>query len=385
MDKKKTENTDVEKAEVKTPAPEKAEAKAPETEKTAKTPPPKSAAAKKPVAKKPAAKKPATPAEDAANKLVVSSSPHFHSTENIPRIMHTVIMALFPAMAVSIYLFGLRALLLMVVCLVVCLGSEYVVAKIRKKPIRVYDGSAAITGILLALMLPPGFPIYGAVLGSLFSIVVGKMLFGGLGYNIFNPALIGRAFLQATYPVLITTWVDPGAVINAVDAISAATPLALMKFGGHHTGLGALFFGNVAGSLGETSAIAILIGGLYLRYKGYINWKLPLGYLGSIAFFATIFWIYDPSTYASPFFHVMAGGAMLGAWFMVTDMVTTPVTPCGQWIFAISAGFLTIIIRLFGGLPEGVMYSILFMNAFVPLINRHTKPKVFGKLKAKKA
>ncbi len=347
-----------------------------------------------PAAKKaaPAPKKPAPAAKKAGAdsgpkgpKLVISSSPHFQTRENIPRIMHTVIMALFPAMAVSIYLFGLRALLLMVVCLVVSLGAEYAVQKIRKHPVRIYDGSAAITGLLLALMLPPGFPIYGAVLGSLFAIVVGKMLFGGLGYNIFNPALIGRAFLQATYPVLITTWVKPGAVINAVDAISAATPLALMKFGGHHTSLWALFFGNVAGSLGETSALAILIGGLYLRYKGYINWKLPLGYLGSIAFFATIFWIANPAKYASPFFHVMAGGAMLGAWFMVTDMVTSPVTPLGQWIFAIGAGFLTIIIRLFGGLPEGVMYSILFMNAFVPLINRHTKPKVFGEIKAKKA
>jgi len=341
--------------------------------------------AKKAPPKKAPPKKAAAVPEAPAHKLVISSSPHFQTTENIPRIMYTVITALIPAMAVSIYMFGPRALLLMLVCVVVCLVSEYAMQKIRKKSLRVHDGSAAITGILLALMLPPGFPIYGAVLGSLFSIVVGKMLFGGLGYNIFNPALIGRAFLQATYPVLITTWVDPGAVINAVDAISAATPLALMKFGGHHTGLGALFFGNVAGSLGETSAIAILIGGLYLRYKGYINWKLPLGYLGSIAFFATIFWIADPSKYASPFFHVMAGGAMLGAWFMVTDMVTTPVTPCGQWIFAIGAGFLTIIIRLFGGLPEGVMYSILFMNAFVPLINRHTKPKVFGELKKQKA
>ncbi|MFQ5480264.1 MAG: RnfABCDGE type electron transport complex subunit D [Thermodesulfobacteriota bacterium] len=376
MDKDKTKNADdKEKVEAKAePAPSKA---AP----AAKAPVKKAAA--KPAAK--ATVKKAAAEDEAASKLVISSSPHFATTENIPRIMYTVVTALIPAMAVSVYLFGPRALLLMLVCVVVCLGSEYAMQKARKKSVRVHDGSAAITGILLALMLPPGFPIYGAVLGSLFSIVIGKMLFGGLGYNIFNPALIGRAFLQATYPVLITTWVDPGAVINAVDAISAATPLAMMKFGGEHTGLGALFFGNTAGSLGETSAIAILIGGLYLRYKGYINWKLPLGYLGSIAFFAAIFWIYDSSTYASPLFHVMAGGAMLGAWFMVTDMVTTPVTPYGQWIFAIGAGFLTIIIRLFGGLPEGVMYSILFMNAFVPLINRHTKPKVFGELKTKKA
>ncbi len=399
MDKDKTKNKAGEEKEgakpaLKADAPAKSKAVSAGSEGSAKKPasePPvkkvaakKSVAGAKPAAKAPAKKAPAAPAEP-PHKLVVSSSPHFQTTENIPRIMYTVVVALIPAMAVSIYLFGLRALMLILVSVFVCLVSEYAMQRIRKKPMRVHDGSAVITGILLALMLPPGFPVYGVVLGALFSIVVGKMLFGGLGYNIFNPALIGRAFLQATYPVLITTWVDPGAVINAVDAISAATPLALMKFGGHHTALGALFFGNVAGSLGETSAIAILIGGLYLRYKGYINWKLPLGYLGSIAFFATIFWIADPSKYASPFFHVMAGGAMLGAWFMVTDMVTTPVTPVGQWIFAIGAGFLTIIIRLFGGLPEGVMYSILFMNAFVPLINRHTKPKVFGELKAKKA
>ncbi len=400
MDKEKTKKADTDgsteakpTAEVKTSAkkaPAKTGAKIPVKKAPAKSAAegdvknaPAKTGGKAPVKKAPAKKAPAE-ADESASKLVISSSPHFQTTENIPRIMYTVVTALIPAMAVSVYLFGLRVLMLMAVCVVVCLVSEYAMQKARKKSVRVHDGSAAITGILLALMLPPGFPIYGAVLGSLFSIVIGKMLFGGLGYNIFNPALIGRAFLQATYPVLITTWVDPGAVINAVDAISAATPLAMMKFGGEATGLGALFFGNTAGSLGETSAIAILIGGLYLRYKGYINWKLPLGYLGSIAFFAAIFWIYDSSTYASPFFHVMAGGAMLGAWFMVTDMVTTPVTPCGQWIFAIGAGFLTIIIRLFGGLPEGVMYSILFMNAFVPLINRHTKPKVFGELKAKK-
>ncbi len=317
------------------------------------------------------------PAAEKKATLIVSSSPHMLSGESVPKIMHTVIMALIPAMAAAVYFYGFRALLLLVVCIVTCLATEYGVQKLRNKPIKVYDGSAAITGILLALMLPPSFPVTGAILGSLFAIGIGKQLFGGLGYNTFNPALIGRAFLMATYPVFITFWVEPHSA-PSVDAISAATPLALMKF--EHTFVPHLdlFFGNVAGSLGETSALAVLIGGLFLRFKGYVNWRLPLGYLGSIAFFSGIFWLYDSSVYPDPLFHLLAGGAMLGAWFMVTDMVTSPVTPLGQWIFVIAAGLLVVIIRLFGGLPEGVMYSILFMNAFVPLIDRHTRPKVFG-------
>ncbi len=311
-------------------------------------------------------------------RLIVSSSPHFLDTESIPKIMHTVVTALVPAMAASVYFFGWRALLLIVVCVCACLFTEWAFQKYRKKPIKIYDGSAVITGILLALTLPPGFPIFGAILGSVFAIGIGKQLFGGLGFNIFNPALLGRAFLMATYPVLMTTWVEPRTVAKAVDAVSAATPLAMMKFEAKFAPLADLFFGNVSGSLGETSVVAILIGGFYLRYKGYINWKLPLGYLGSMAAFSAIFWFIDPAKYPSPAFHLFAGGAMLGAWFMVTDMVTSPTTAIGQWIFAIAGGIIAVIIRLFGGLPEGVMYSILFMNAFVPLINKHTRPRVFG-------
>jgi electron transport complex protein RnfD len=311
-------------------------------------------------------------------RLIVSSSPHFLADESIPKIMHNVVMALFPAIAASVYYFGPRALLLVAVSVAASLATEYAFQKIRGKPIKIHDGSAIITGILLALTLPPGFSIFGAVLGAFFAVGIGKQLFGGLGYNIFNPALLGRAFLMATYPVLTTTWVEPRTIEKVVDAVTAATPLALLKFEQVGTPLMDLLTGATAGSLGETSVVAILIGGLYLRYKGYINWKLPLGYLGSIAFFSGIFWLYDPSKYASPLFHIMAGGAMLGAWFMVTDMVTSPTTPRGQWIFVVCAGLLAVIIRIFGGLPEGVMYSILFMNAFVPLINRHTRPKVFG-------
>ncbi len=310
--------------------------------------------------------------------LIISSSPHFLMDESVPKIMHNVVVALFPVIAASVYYFGLRALMLIVVCVATSLLTEYVFQKIRAQPIKIHDGSAIITGILLALTLPPGFSIFGAVLGSFFAVGIGKQLFGGLGFNIFNPALLGRAFLMATYPVLTTTWVEPRTVERAVDAVTAATPLALLKFEQVTTPLMDLLTGNTAGSLGETCVVAIIVGGLYLRFKGYINWKLPLGYLGSIAFFSGAFWLYDPSSYANPLFHIMAGGAMLGAWFMVTDMVTSPVTPRGQWIFVICAGLLAVIIRIFGGLPEGVMYSILFMNAFVPLINRHTRPRIFG-------
>lgn len=314
------------------------------------------------------------------DRLVVSSSPHFSTEDSVPKIMHAVILALVPASAASIYFFGLNALLLGLTCVIACMLTEYAVQKIRGKKITVWDGSAIITGMLLALTLPPSFPLYGAVIGSVVAIGLGKQIFGGIGFNIFNPALLGRAFLQATYPVMITTWSEPitKAAKQGVDAVSAATPLALMKFEGKMTSHLDLFFGNVAGSLGETSAVAIILGGLYLRYKGYINWKMPLGYLGSIAFFGWLFWLANPAKYPDPLFHILAGGAMLGAWFMVTDYVTTPTTTIGQWIFVITAGFLVVIIRLLGGLPEGVMYSILLMNAITPLINRHTRPKVFG-------
>jgi electron transport complex protein RnfD len=333
-------------------------------------------------AEKPGGAKPAAAGAGAGpgpiEGLVVSSSPHFLTEENIPKIMHSVIFALLPTVVVSAYFYGSRAILLVLVSVVSCVATEYVFEKLRGKPVTITDGSAIITGMLLALTLPPGFPLAGAALGSVFAIAVGKHFFGGLGHNIFNPALLGRAFLQATYPVLITTWTLPFSGGGGVDVVSAATPLALMKFEGVQVNHLDLFFGNFAGSIGETSALAILAGGLYLRFKGYINWKLPLGYLASIAVFSTVFWLYDPVRFADPLFQVLAGGVMLGAWFMVTDYVTTPVTPSGQWIFVISAGFIAVIIRLFGGLPEGVMYSILLMNATVPLLNRWTRPRVFG-------
>ncbi len=319
--------------------------------------------------------------ENREELLIVSSSPHILTEENIPRIMHSVILALVPAMITSVYFFGTRALLLIVVSVFSCLATEYVFEKARAKKITIADGSAIITGILLALTLPPDFPLWAAALGNIFAIAIGKQIFGGLGYNIFNPALLGRAFLQAAFPVLITTWSEPITKAVGVDSVTTATPLALIKFEGQMTPYLDMLFGNVSGSIGETSAIAILIGALYLWYKGYINMRQPLSYIGSIAFFGGIFWVLSPDKYPDPLFHILAGGVMLGAFFMVTDYVTTPVTPLGQWIFGIVGGFLVVIIRLFGGLPEGVMYSILLMNAITPLLNRYTRPKIFGEVK----
>src|SRR3989337_1518050 len=268
-----------------------------------------------------AAKAPGEEKEAPYRPLLISSSPHALTDENIPKIMYSVVAALFPASAVSVYFFGLRALVLLVVCTLACVFQIFAAKKIPAS-----DGSAAITGMLLALTLPPAFPVFGAILGSAFAIAIGKHIFGGLGFNIFNPALLGRAFLMAAYPVIITTWAEPFSVgvFGGVDAVSAATPLALMKFEAKGTPLLNLFFGNVSGSLGETSALAILVGGLYLRYKGYVNWQLPLGFLGAMAITGGAFWLVNPAKYPDPLFHVLAGGAMLGAWFMGTDMVKTP-------------------------------------------------------------
>lgn len=340
------------------------------------------AAAKKPAPaaakKKAAPKKPKGPEIE---NLVVSSSPHILTDQSVPKIMHNVIMALLPCAAAGVYFFGVPALLLMTTCIISCMVTEYVTLKMRGRKAPLHDGSAILTGLLLALTLPPNFPLFGAFLGSVFAIAVGKQLFGGLGLNIFNPALLGRAFLQATYPLAITTWSSPFKSNEAgVDVVSAATPLAAMKFDKAPMDLTDMLIGNVAGSLGETSAVLIILGGLYLRYLGYVNWRMPLGFLGGIFVFGSILNLLAPGEHATGAYHLLAGGTMLAAWFMVTDMVTSPITPKGQWIFVLGAALVTVLIRLFGGLPEGVMYSILFMNAFVPIINNLTRPKVLGEV-----
>lgn len=313
--------------------------------------------------------------------LVISSAPHIESEDTIPKIMYSVVLALIPAMLSAVAFFGVRALLLLATCIGSCVATEYVFQRVRKQTVTLNDWSAVITGILLALVLPPRLSLLSAALGGVVAIGIGKQIFGGLGYNIFNPALVGRAFLQATYPVAMTTWINPFYYTGSSDALSAATPLAMMKFETQATAYWKLFMGNVGGSLGEASALAVVLGGAYLIYKKYVEWRIPAAYLGTVIILGGIFWLSNSAKYPDPIFHLLSGGLMLGAFFMATDMVTSPVTPVGSWVFGIGAGILVVIIRLFGGLPEGVMYSILLMNAVTPLINRYTKPKVLGQRK----
>ena len=313
-------------------------------------------------------------------RFILSSSPHVRSEEDVPRIMYSVVIALAPAALASIYFFGFRALLLMITCVVAALAAEWVYQRIRGQETMVSDGSAAITGLLLAMVLPPSFPYGLAALGSVVAILIGKQVFGGLGYNIFNPALVGRAFLQAAFPVAITTWSAPNGVGMGLspDAATAATPLALAKFEAQFASIGDLFLGKVSGCLGETSAVALIVGAIFLLVKRYIDWRIPLAYFGTVVVISGILWGVDPAVYGPPWFHLFAGGLMLGGLFMATDMVTTPITTQGRWIFGIVAGVLVALIRIWGGLPEGVMYSILLTNAFVPLLNRYIQPKRYG-------
>ena len=303
-------------------------------------------------------------------KLITTSSPHLHSGESISRIMFSVAIALLLPTFASIYFFGFRALSLVIITSVAAMLTEAIFQKLRNKPVTIADGSALVTGMLLALNLPPGISYWMAVVGAVVAISLGKQIYGGLGANPFNPALIGRVFLMITFTTPMTTWINP------VDGTTSATPLSLMKMQGVSTDYKSLLLGNVGGSLGETSALLIIIGGLYLIYKGYVDWRIPASYLGSVAILSTILG-------QDSVFHLLSGGLMLGAFFMATDMVTTPLSRLGRIIFGIGAGFFTILIRLYGGYPEGVSFSILLMNAFTPLINRLTVPKIYGEVKAR--
>ncbi|MEW5901863.1 MAG: RnfABCDGE type electron transport complex subunit D, partial [Acidobacteriota bacterium] len=288
----------------------------------------------------------------------------------------------------AVYFFRLRAVLLIVVSVAACLATEALFLRARRKSLApVRDGSAVITGLLLAMTLPPGLPISQAAIGAVVAIAVGKQIFGGLGSNVFNPALVGRAFLSTAFPVAMTTWLPPASV--TVDVATYATPLANLKFQsaieqGPLTPLQDLFWGNVGGCLGETSAAALLIGGIYLLFKRTINWRIPVGITLALVVFTGAFWLADPSKYASPLFHLLAGGFFLGALFMATDIVTSPLAPLAIWIYAFGIGFITALIRLFGGYPEGVMYSILLLNAFVPLLNTSIRPRILGERRSRK-
>ncbi|WHH59993.1 RnfABCDGE type electron transport complex subunit D [Petroclostridium sp. X23] len=301
-------------------------------------------------------------------QLIVSSSPHISHGDSVPGIMRGVLLALIPVIFASIYFFGIRAAYVLVVCIIVSVLSEYVFQTIRKRPLTISDGSAALTGVLLALTLPSTIPLWMAAVGSIVAIVLGKQAFGGLGSNVFNPALVGRAFLLISFPVAMTTWVG-------VDGVTSATPLNLLKMQGQATDYLRLVLGNVGGSLGETSAIAVLIGGLYLLYKNYIDWRIPFSFIGTSLIVSLI-------AGQDPIFHLLSGGLLLGAFFMATDMVTTPITRTGKWIFGIVGGLLVAVIRIYGGYPEGVMFAILLMNSVTPVINRYTNPRMYGSVKA---
>jgi len=316
------------------------------------------------------------------NTFILQSSPHFKDKDSVPKIMYAVIASLVPAVAASLYFFRFKALALLLSCVAACLVTEALFLWLRRKPLHsLRDGSAVITGMLLAMTLPPSLSLELAVIGAVMAIAIGKQVFGGLGYNIFNPALVGRAFLQTAFPVAMTTWIPPAAL--KIQTATYATPLGNLRFEdaiakGTLTPLKDLFTGNVGGCLGETSAFALILGGLFLLSRRVIDWRIPLGILLSLTAFTGAFWLANPEKYASPLFHILAGGLLIGAFFMATDMVTSPITPLGTWIYALGIGVVVGLIRLFGGFAEGVMYSILFMNAFVPLLNRYTRPRILG-------
>ena len=326
-------------------------------------------------------------------QLYLSSSPHIHAGETTEKIMRAVIYSLLPACGVAIYFFGFRALLILLLCVAGCMVAEAVCQRLMHRPVTIADGSAALTGILLALNLPPSSPWWLALLGAVIAIVIGKQVYGGLGYNPFNPALVARVVLLISFPVQMTAWTSPAPLGSKVDVVTAATPLGEMKTAVMLTGelplaakqgLSDYFIGNMAGSLGEISALALLLGGLFLLWRRIITWHVPVSFIGSALVFSGIFWLVDSSRYPSPLFHLLTGGLMLGALYMATDMVTGPVTPKGLIVFGAGCGIITVLIRLFGGYPEGVSFAILLMNAATPLIDRLTRPRKFGLVEARR-
>lgn len=320
--------------------------------------------------------------------LIISVSPHIKCGETTSRIMWSVSASLLPATLVGAYYFGSRAVITVALCLIASVLSEYIFLKAMKKESAIGDGSAFLTGLLLGLNLPPSVPFYIPIVGSVFAIVITKQLFGGLGYNIFNPALIGRAFLLVSFPKLMTVWSAPASAFIKIDALTTATPLGILKengearlielFGDKAHLYTQLLIGNHAGCIGETSGAALLIGAAFLFYRKYITWHIPISFIGTAAAIAWIFGGQEGLFTGDPLLHILSGGMLLGAFFMATDYVTSPSLKNGQIIFGIGCGFLTMLIRLKGGYPEGVMFAILIMNAFAPLIDRGVKSKIFG-------
>jgi electron transport complex protein RnfD len=328
------------------------------------------------------------------HELIVSVSPHIKSEETTSRIMWSVNAALLPAAVMGAYFFGPRAIFTMTLSIISAVVFEYLYLKMLNKKVAVSDGSAVLTGLLLGLNLPPSVPFYIPIAGSFAAIIITKQLFGGLGFNVFNPALIGRAFLLISFPKLMTIWKEPTAAFISLDAKTTATPLGILKeegvgklieaFGDKVSLYTQMFVGHTAGSIGETSAIALLIGAAFLFIRGYISWHIPVSFLGTAALMAWIFGAKGALFAGDPIVHILSGGMLLGVFFMATDYVTCPSVKKGQIVFGIGCGFLTMLIRLKGGFPEGVMFAILIMNCFTPLIDRGFKTKVFGAQKEAK-
>lgn len=321
----------------------------------------------------------------------VSAAPHTRSQATTKNIMQDVIIALLPAGIYGIYNFGIHAFMVIAVTVLACVGTEYLYCKYMKKPSTVTDYSAIVTGLLLAYNVPANFPLWMAALGGIFAILVVKMLFGGLGQNFMNPALAARAFLLISFPVRMTSFavekiVSPGVTdyiqkgALTIDGVSGATPLAAVK-AGESVDLFSMFIGNIGGTIGETSAAAILIGGAYLVFRKVISLRIPLTYILTLGIFVVLF---GGKGFDTTFLltHILGGGLLLGAFFMATDYVTSPITPTGQIVFGICLGLLTGLFRLFGGTAEGVSYAIIFCNLLVPMIEKLTRQKSFGKERA---
>ena len=323
--------------------------------------------------------------------LTVSPSPHINSDQSVNKLMFGVVISLVPAFLVTLYVFGIGALITTIISIASCVLAEMIIQKyILNTEVRIRDGSAIVTGLLLAFNLPSNLPWWMVVLGALFAIGVGKMAYGGLGNNPFNPALVGRVFLLISFPVQMTSWPLPiTSRLQYFDATTGATPLGFLKEAVRNGEIVPevmkqlpdqlqMFMGQMGGSLGEVSALALIIGFIWLLYKGIITWHIPVFMVATIFIFTGILWMADPLKNASPLFHILTGGVMLGAIYMATDLVTSPMTKTGMIIYAIGIGLITVIIRVYGSYPEGVSFAILIMNAFVPLINKYIKPKRFG-------
>lgn len=316
-----------------------------------------------------------------SQKLFISTSPHIHCGDTIERNMHLVILALMPALAASFLLFGMGALIVTATSVASCLLFEWLISKLFFKGDRgaIGDGSVIITGILLAFNLPSNIPLFQVVMGSLVAVGIGKMVFGGLGNNPFNPALVGRVFMLISFPSRMTSWPVPHQMLAYTDAVTAATPLSLVGY--RNDSLPSyldMFLGNTGGSLGETCALALLIGFVILLAFKVITWHIPVTIMLTVAVLTGVMWLVNPEAYADPLTHLLSGGLMLGSIFMATDYVTSPMTRKGMVWYGIGIGFLTVVIRLFGSYPEGMSFAILIMNAIVPLINNWCRPEHFG-------